>query len=398
MLNELGFKRPTYEEIVEQTEQIAKEVFGEDIETSEQTPFGKFIRIVCYVHAEIYKELEYAYYARFPNTASGINLDRLCPFAGISRNPATYAQHFIRVYGLQNAEIQEIKVCGDNPEIVFHNVMPFTISIPTEGEEPEYYALVEVQCETAGTAGNIYDIHSVVEKIAEVTRVEYEGLTNPFNPEVNLEPAVDLENDYKLRKRFAAAIAGAGSCNENAIRAALLRVRTVMSSGVIVNDTDFEDSEGRPPHSFECFVYGGKGHEQEIADVIFEKKPVGIKTCTTTGNAPVKVYDSGGGEHEIYFSFTEDVPVYVKIQYVKNTSFEDDGEERIKEIIVNYINDLGVGTDVVLSTLYGYIYQVTGVVDVTSIELSTDGETYSNENIIIGDWQVAQTQPSWITL
>lgn len=389
MLDKLGFHRPTYEEIVEQTEQIAKEVFGEDIETSEQTPFGKFIRIVCYVHADIYKDLEYAYYARFPNTASGINLDRLCPFAGITRNPATYAEHKIKVFGQQDAEISEIRVCGEDNDIVFHNIMPFTLSTATEGNEPEYYAIVEVQCETAGKVGNVSSIDNIVEHQAEVIRVEYEGLT---------EPAVDLEDDYTLRKRFAAAIAGAGSCNENAIRAALLRVPTVLSSGVIVNDTDFEDSEGRPPHSFECFVYGGKGREKDIAEVIFEKKPVGIKTCTTTGNEPVEVLDSGGGKHEIYFSFTQDVPIYIKIQYVKNASFEEGGEEQIQKIVADYINGLGVGVDVVLSTLYGYIYQVTGVTDVTSIELSTDGKTYTTDNIIIGDWQVAQTQTSWITL
>ena len=36
---------------------------------------------------------------RSPNTASGISLDRICPFAGITRNPATYAQHSVKITG-----------------------------------------------------------------------------------------------------------------------------------------------------------------------------------------------------------------------------------------------------------------------------------------------------------
>ena len=39
----------------------------------------------------------------------------------------------------------------------------------------------------------------------------------------------DAESDYSLRTRFAAAREGQGSCKENSIRAALVRVETVTS-------------------------------------------------------------------------------------------------------------------------------------------------------------------------
>ena len=91
-LTSKGFERLTYDEIVNKKIQKAKELFGEDIDTSELTPLGKFIRINAFDLAEAEEEAEYIYYSIFPNTASGVSLDRLCTFVGISRNPATSAK------------------------------------------------------------------------------------------------------------------------------------------------------------------------------------------------------------------------------------------------------------------------------------------------------------------
>lgn len=80
-LTSKGFERLTYDEIVNKKIQKAKELFGEDIDTSELTPLGKFIRINAFDLAEAEEEAEYIYYSIFPNTAhgfsNGLDLDRL---------------------------------------------------------------------------------------------------------------------------------------------------------------------------------------------------------------------------------------------------------------------------------------------------------------------------------
>lgn len=48
----------------------------------------------------------------------------------------------------------------------------------------------------------------------------------------------DIESDYSLRQRFKDAKEGLGACNENALRTALLRVETVTSVSVAVNEED----------------------------------------------------------------------------------------------------------------------------------------------------------------
>ena len=98
-LLDTGYIRPTYEEILAEKIQRTKEIFGENISTDEKTPLGKFLRINAYDQAQEYEDIGAVYFARFPNTATGESLDRLCVFGGISRNPATEAQHTIQVYG-----------------------------------------------------------------------------------------------------------------------------------------------------------------------------------------------------------------------------------------------------------------------------------------------------------
>lgn len=374
-----GYHRPTYDEILATKIQKAKDLFGENIETDEKTPLGKFIRIGAYDLAKAYEDIENVYYARFPNSATGTSLDRLCVFAGITRNPATQAIHKIKVYGEAETVIGIGELVVSSGEITFYSANEYTI--PTSGSVE-----VEVECTEAGEIGNVKSITEIVNPTAEISHIEYIGIS---------EAGEDEESDVELRKRFSAAVEGAGSSNINAIRAALLRVPTVTSVGIIVNDTDATKDE-RPPRSFECYVYGGVGYEQDIAEAIFDKCPIGIKTCSTSENpVTVTLNDDGGHEHTIYFSHTETVAVYVSMKIVTDAKFEgDDGIKQVKNAITTYIDSLGVGADVVLSTLYGHIHSVVGVVEVKELKLSTNGTTYNAANITIGEYQVADTDAS----
>lgn len=423
-LTEQGYHRPAYDEILATKIQKAKDLFGENIETDEKTPLGKFIRIGAYDLAKAYEDIENVYYARFPNSATGTSLDRLCVFAGITRNPATQAIHKIKVYGEAETVIGIGELVVSSGEITFYSANEYTI--PTSGSVE-----VEVECTEAGEIGNVKSITEIVNPTAEISHIEYIGIS---------EAGEDEEPDVELRKRFSAAVEGAGSSNINAIRAALLRVPTVTSVGIIVNDTDTDEKMltydttyqedkkyysksgndfmllvpgsdyavgdaipentvyciGRPTRSFECYVYGGVGYEQDIAEAIFDKCPIGIKTCSTSENpVSVTLNDDGGHEHTIYFSHTETVAVYVSMKIVTDAKFEgDDGIKQVKNAITTYIDSLGVGADVVLSTLYGHIHSVVGVVEVKELKLSTDGTTYNAANITIGEYQVADTDAS----
>ena len=381
-LSEKGYNRPTYEEILASKIQTAEKLFGENIDTSETTPLGKFIRIGAYDLSKAYEDLENIYYSRFPNTANGLSLDRLCVFAGITRNPATYAEHTVTVTGNANTEVEEMIVCGEDSELIFHNIEPFTI--PTSGTID-----IIVQCSTYGTIGNVTVIDEIVNPIAGVNSVKYSG---------TVKYGEDVENDFDLRRRFSEAIEGIGSSNANAIRTSILRVPTVKSVSIIENKENVTVNN-RPPHSFECFVYGGEEYQTEIARAIYDKAPIGITTVSTSDEPiSINLYDEGGTEHTINFSHTLNIPIYIKVDYKTNNKFTNDGKEQIKNTLVEFINNLGVGSDVIQSSLYGYIYNIEGVRDVTSLTIGTTSDSLTTDNINIEDWEVAITDVEKIIL
>ena len=372
-LTNAGYTRRTYDDILNDKIQRAKELFGEDIDTSDLTPLGKFIRINAYDQALAEEEIEAVYYSRFPNTATGQSLDRLAVFGCLTRNPAEAASYTVEIQGTAGHNVPLGFLVGTDTELTFYTVEEATIN--DSGS-----CLVTVDCTEAGTVGN----------------VSPGSITKIVNPDANIAEVLgqacvsvgtDEESDADFRVRLKAALAGAGSGNANAIRAAVLRVPGVRHAEVIENDSNAEDSEGRPPHSFECYVVGGSGNEQEIAKAIFSKKALGI---IMVGDNEVTITDEGGYEKVVRYSSAENVQVTVRISLKTSSSFPADGTTQVADNVAGYINSLGIGASLVYSSLYGYIYKVPGVTEVTVLELSTDGgSSYGTSNISVPKYGIA---------
>lgn len=369
-LTDKGFERSTYDDILSGLAVQARELFGEDIDTSDQGALGKFLRIIAYRLAQIEEELEAVYYARYPATASGQSLDRLLVFGGISRNPAEPALYSVRVWGAPGTAIAVGTLFCTDTELTYYSTTAAEI-----GDEGT--CTVEAECTEAGILGNVSPaaINRLVNPAIGITAVE--GLDC-------ITAGRDVESDAALRQRLLAAFAGSSGCNEDAIVAELLRVPTVQFAAVISNDGDTADSEGRPPHSFECYVLGGEDYDQEIAEAIFSRRPVGIQT---TGTKSATAMDVSGNPHEVRYSSAPRITVYIKASVRAGSAFP--GEQQVYESVAEYVNNLGIGQSLVLTTLYGYIYAVPGVLEVTALTASTDGEQYSTDNIKVPVYGIA---------
>ena len=74
---------------------------------------------------------------------------------------------------------------------------------------------------------------------------------------------------------------------------------------------------------------------------------------------------------------------------INETFNETAGVREIKNNISDYINNLGVGKNVILSGLYGRIHAVSGVIEVTELSIAKNG--FGNGgNIEIGEWEIAK--------
>ena len=373
VLTDKGFERPDFNDLVAAQTARAKKIFGDTIDASENSVMGKFIRLLCYDLDNAYQELEQCYYARFPNTASGQSLDRLVAFAAISRNPATPAYHNITFTGTAGAVIPAGFLVSTVNDIQFHTILDLTI-------ESDGTVSGVVEANEAGTSGNVTvgSINTIVNPSANVSAITHTSID---------EAGQDIESDIALRKRFTNTLAGGGSSTYASIKSELLRVPNVNSVIIIENDTD-STVEGLPAHSFCCYVDAPDSQDQAIAEAIFRKKPIGI---TSVGSKSVQVKDDAGDYHTIKFNKVADVAIYCKVTIAKNSNFESSGTEDIKSAIINKINTLSNGNDVIISSLYAPIMGIQGVMDITSLTLSIDGSTYSASNIAITSAQTAKT-------
>lgn len=381
MINETGYLRPSYDELLEARIEQAKELFGDDIDTSNSSPLGKFIRLAVQDLTDAYEAQELTYYSAFPHTATGQSLDRLLPFAGITRNQATRAEHKITFTGTAEYEIPVGFLVGTKDGITFYLVNSVTIGSSGTADGI-------VQCTELGTVGNV--------KLGAITEI--------INPDASVSGishtdiellAVNEETDRDLRERFDSAIGGSGSGTATAIRGAVMRVNGVNSCVVVENDTNTTDSGGRPAHSFEVYVYAPTTVDQEIAEAIFSKKPLGITSYGTTSKS---VTDISGNAKTIKFSHVTTISVYIKVKVATNTEFELNGQEQIKTALISHINSLKAGEDVIYTELYRYLYGVAGVKDVTALSLSTNGTTYIQANITVDQDEVATLSASNVTI
>lgn len=384
MLDDLGFHRPTYAELLAEQETRARQLFGDDIETGEATALGKYIRLNVYDYARLYELAEKIYYARFPNFATGVQLDRLTPFANISRNPATVARHIVEFYGIAGKTVEQGSLVATGDGVTFYTLEDAIMQDEGLGLGT---ARVTVECTEFGTVGNV--------AVGEIDRM---GNPNGYVREVRHIAlkllAKDAETDKALRERFHDVVKGTGSGTWEALYGALERITNV--DGVVIVENDTAETVGTmPPHSFQCYIVAPNTLDQQIGQTIFDKKPIGIKPL---GEVEVTVLDSAGSAHVMRFSRAIEKQISLQATIKKTTSYPEDGTEQIKTNIANLINGLSNGDDVILSRLYSAIHAVDGVAEVANLQIKAGEGAFAASNIVCLPAEFARIQKENIAL
>lgn len=368
-LTQTGYRRRTFEEILNAKITKAKELFGEDINTEGNTPLGKYIRINAYDQYAVEELAEKIYYSLTPQTSMGQTLDRHGWKVGMTRNAAIPAMYKVKLTGTAGTLIEYGFLVGTETALTFYNTEETPI-----GENGTCEIIVE--CTEAGIIGNVApsDINQIVNPSADIDDVIGISLVQVGEQE---------ESDYDFIKRYEVVREGKGSCNESAIISAITKVPTVQGAYIIVNESATETVDDIPPKTIACFVDGGANYHADIAEAIFDKKPIGVGTY---GDCSEIVKYGGLHDYVVSFSHAKTVDVYVNITLITDASFGADGNEEIKANLISHINSLGISKKLVTTALYSEIYSVIGVVSAL-VEVSTDGDTYNGNDITVEPYE-----------
>lgn len=193
------------------------------------------------------------------------------------------------------------------------------------------------------------------------------NITSVNNPSILVQGRLE-ETDEELRVRLSIQDTSSGTATKPSIEASILNLVTGVTAALVSeNDTMVTDGDGIPPKSYETFVEGGSNND--IAEIIWETKPAAI---STHGDITENVIDSNGDVQSIKFSRYTPKYAWVRITYIINSeeTFPVNGEDLIKDAVVETGDSMYNGEDLVPSKFYGNIYNKVSGVIITNIEVA----------------------------
>ena len=146
-LTALGFRRPTYTQLLDALEYKARELFGATANLTVRSPIGMFLRIYAWILNILFSLIEDVYNSRFVDTAVGTSLFNLGRAIGLQLLSAQKASGHLVITGPAGTIIPEGWLAGTNGGIQFYTV--------TEAEiGADDTALVPARCTMTGAEGS----------------------------------------------------------------------------------------------------------------------------------------------------------------------------------------------------------------------------------------------------
>lgn len=376
-LTEKGFIRPTYEQIWEEQQAIARSMFGDDINLNENSPQGLFYRSLIWEIANAWQAAEEVYYSAFIDFNEGHPQDLTGGNIGLRRTPAMKAQGTVKFTGTNGVKIPKGTIVQTEEGLQFETVERGWI---TDGE-----ANVKVEAVLPGECGNL-EPDTITELAQNLPGID-EAVTN----EAETAEGRDAETDQAFRERHKRSVQHPGQATAGSIEARLMDIVEVWDAYVRENDTNEDmDIEGLdiPPKSIYPIVHFGD--DEEIAQVIYENKAGGIQSFAgdSEHSTIIEVTDSKGNTHNIGFDRPDNVEIDIVAEVEIDDTFPGDFEP-IEDALEDYINRRGISKNIIYTKLISIVQGFQGIKDVVVLTVSADGASPVTENIDIGYREVS---------
>lgn len=372
-LTRSGFVPETYEAIKSRIEGKL-EVFNTGFDFSPESPDGQLIGIMSYELFQCWSQLNNVYNSYNPSSATGAALRNIGLLSGLPYGAASRSTAVCEVTGTTGTVIPAgtivLDAVGNEFFVAFETTIPSNIQVVSKVAGPipvPSGTIIAIQTPLAGWDTVTQSTDGVIGKAAQ-TEQEYRN-----------------DRNKTVMRNYTST--------EETMQARLVELGLPQSK-VFNNDTGGV-IDSVPANTIHVTIGElGNVDPADVAKIILETKPM---ACPTYGNTTVTVTDIMGVSHDINFSVANEVPVEV----ILDVTFLDPNDAgatlSITDALVEQINSLRTGEDVVWSRLFSFITPYAKA-QINSLTIGKVGDVQAATNIAINEDEYASLLASDITI
>ena len=371
-LTENGLQIDTTEQILDQlingtdTLKGFKDIYGEDINLSPDTPDGQMLGILAQAIYDQNVLLQDIYNSFSPDYSFGVQQDNTYAINYVKRKGGSYTVVPIRVVINKQCTLQGLDDNANSADATGYTV--------ADNQGNQFYLLKSATLQ-AGT----YDLDFRAKDIGQVITIPNTitnqitvvlGVSSVNNPLSALTIGEDYESDesFRIRRSKTKGITSQGITY--GLESALNQLDGVIASFVYENNTDVEDNYGTKPHTIWVIVQGGV--DDEIANKISIYKSNGTPM---RGDQEVKVQAPNDVIQVIRFDRPLQQTFYIRFSINSKVQGYQPDQEYIKTQLVKIFQPK-MGQSIYSNDFVVLLNSIDENAVFYNLELSQDKETW----------------------
>jgi len=340
LITPTGLTVETYDELLAQNITLWGTTTGE-VDVAPSSASGELVAITTEMEARSKQDIADAYAQTNPSTATDTYLDLCGALINMPRLKNVKTIAYVTVTATDGYYVDSNKsfTCVDNGEI-FYSQHSATVAGGV--------AYVSIESQNIGVSCPAGTIELTVPEIGVVVTNNRAGKIGFIS-----EPDIDY------RARIQSSGTPASTHLKDGLYHTLLSVDGVTDVNIVDNDTDVPMFDV-PARNFCAVVLGG--NPAEFCRYIYASMGGGNPSFGTTSQNTVS---ASGQTYQVYYTRPTEVAIAVAITLTTDADFDvDTGAATVKSNVVDYINGLSIGDNVLIQTVAG-LCMINGVTDVS---------------------------------
>lgn len=367
-IDENGISIDSYETAYTDLSTAYKEIYGQDINIDQDTTDGQFLALIAKLKRDFEENLVSVYNAFDPDTAEGVQIERLLKFCGIVRASATKST-------------VDVDITTDR-----------TLSLPSDytltDELNQNWIISSSQILASGTTSVSFEAEDFGSISANANTITSQntivlGVVSVTNPLAATE-GEDETTDTQLKIERAKSVSLPSENTVEGLQAKLLTVENVIDAVVLENKTLVYDATlDLNAKTIWAIVEGGA--IEDIGTVLSIDRGAGVDMKGNISYTYTKQQPRNDGTFRQYddlvkFDRPTEIPIYIKLDIALKAGSTSYDIDTIKAAIAE--KTFNIGENATVTELYSYVYNGGNTFIATNLQISDDNITYVSDKLV----------------